>query len=185
MPNIAFFVDGLTEQLFLDRICRGYTIRRIGLNGNTVSLDAIVKRVSANIIELNNRNYPIIIIIDREKRAETWEQIKDYLECRLRSLFQNLEIMVFVCDIMIENWMLFDTENLIAYIEECSPPELDTINGRSGKKIMKALKKDYHETTDGVSLLFNMRPSIVRLHCPSFNCLFEALSGLECSWLSK
>ena len=94
MSRPAFFVDGQTEQRALHQLCPGNPIRLIGCNGKTVSLSAIAKRLATHIKLLNNRNYPIVVIIDRENRVENAETIKEELLSELRKLDINDEIFI-------------------------------------------------------------------------------------------
>jgi len=103
MSNPAFFVDGQTEQRSLHNICPGNPIRIIGCNGDNVSIDAIAKRLTTLIKVLNNKYYPIVILIDREGRTDKCEKIAIDLRDALIQYGVKDEILIGVCDRMIEN----------------------------------------------------------------------------------
>src|SRR5687767_14837605 len=62
MSNPAFIIDGFTEKLIVQKICPGKRVTRTDLNGKTVTIDAIAKKISSLIRALGNKYYPIIII---------------------------------------------------------------------------------------------------------------------------
>ncbi len=67
--NPVFLVDGFTEQKIIQQICSGYKIQKIGLNGNSVSVIQLINAIIAQIYTLKNHFYPIIILVDLEKRG--------------------------------------------------------------------------------------------------------------------
>lgn len=107
MPNPAFIVDGHTEQGLIGAICSGHPIQRTNLNGKNVTIDAIAKKISSMIRILGNRHYPIIILVDREERNETCNELANQLNASLiKEGINNLDIRIGFADRMIENWII-------------------------------------------------------------------------------
>jgi hypothetical protein len=185
MSKPAFFVDGQTEQRALHQLCPGQPIRIIGCNGITVTMEAIAKRLATHIKLLNNRNYPIVVLIDREGRKESVIDIKEELELEIAKFNLNLEILIGVCDRMIENWILADKENFKSYIGLKKKLKEKTFEGLSGKPKLKKYYPEYHETTDGVKLLSSSNPQVLYDSSPSFNLFVNTVKGLNCEWLNN
>jgi len=184
MSKPAFFVDGQTEQRALHKLCPGQPIRIIGCNGKTVTMEAIAKRLATHIKLLNNRNYPIVVLIDREGRHESVIEIKEQLEVEIAKFDLNLDILIGVCDRMIENWILADRENFKKYIGSKKKLKEKTFEGLSGKSMLKKYYSDYHETTDGVKLLSSSDPQILYDSSPSFNLFVNTIQEINCDWLN-
>jgi len=68
MINPAFIVDGYTELKIVQNICPGQPIKRTDLNGKSVTIVAMAKKIAWHIRLLGNRYYPIIILVDKEER---------------------------------------------------------------------------------------------------------------------
>lgn len=183
MSRPAFFVDGQTEQRALNQLCPGNPIRLIGCNGKTVSMSAIAKRLTTHIKLLNNRNYPIVVLIDREGRKENIEAIKTELLAELEKLNVNDEILLGVCDRMIENWILADKDNFKKYINRKTKLPHDNYESLRGKSAVKKVFPNYHETTDGVDLLVSANPEEIYKNSSSFRDFVETLQLIHCSWL--
>lgn len=185
MSSPAFFVDGQTEQRALHKLCPGNPIRLIGCNGKTVSMNAIAKRLVTHIKLLNNRYYPIIILIDREDRKENIKEIKDELTDELINLGTKDNILLGVCDRMIENWILADKSNFLNYIERKTKLPHENYEGLKGKSMIKKVFPEYHETTDGVDLLASSSPSEMYKNSASFKDFAETIKPLNCDWLAN
>lgn len=183
MSRPAFFVDGQTEQRVLQRICPGKPIRVIGCNGHTVALEAIAKRLKTHITLLNNRHYPVVVLIDRETRESSASEIKEQLEAELNKLDLKVEIIVGVCDRMIENWMLGDQKNFLNQIGRKNRLKESEFEGLKGKSVVKKYFPEYHETTDGVNFLASADPKEIYKNSPSFRSFVNALEEIECHWL--
>lgn len=85
MPQPAFIVEGDCEQRVVQRICPGTPVRILGRNGRDVTVDAMARQVDALSRRFINRNYPIVVIVDREQRNETAEQLSAQLIEKLES----------------------------------------------------------------------------------------------------
>ena len=178
MNNPAFIVDGFTEKLILGNICPGKPIKRTDLNGKSVTIKAIANKISSLIRLLNNKYYPIIIVIDREDRNYNCSQIIEKLEFELNQKgHYNDDIRINVADKMIENWIIADWK-IITESEE-KPAETD---GLKGSSIIKKYKGSYGKTTDGVELFLNAKPSVIYENSPSFKAFIDSLQDVDCAY---
>lgn len=185
MSKPAFFVDGQTEQRSINKICPGHPIRLIGCNGKKVALSAIAKRLKTQIKLLNNRYYPIIILIDREDRKESIQEIKEELKKELIKIGVKDECLISVCDRMIENWILADKKNIIKHTGKKIYFKKSNYEGLKGKSIIKRYYSGYHETTDGVTLLSKSNPKTLCENSESFRDFAETIKKIECYWLAE
>ncbi len=186
MSKPAFLVDGYTEKLIVEELCQGSKVRRIGCNGNTVSLEAIAKLVASQIRLMNTMFHPIFIVIDREERSESAIDIAQNLEGQIKLLGINEAIRVIVCDRMIENWIIADWENLKANLGDELPFDKPAkTDGCNGKAQLRKHLPNYQETTDGVRLFKAARPSVLIENSPSFKTLHDALYDVQCWWKTK
>lgn len=176
MSNPAFIVDGFTEKLIINQVCPGNPIRRTDLNGKSVTIKAIANKISSLIRLLNNKHYPIIVVIDRENRLEDCLTIIENLKLELiENGHQNEDIRISVADKMIENWIIADWK-LIDNIKN-KPEITDSLNGSS--EIKKKLGS-YGKTTDGVNLFMKADPLIIYNNSPSFKTFIDSLEGIDC-----
>lgn len=183
MSNPAFLVDGFMEKLVLGQVCPNKKVNRINCNGNSVSIEAMAKRISSLISLLNNRYYPIIILVDREDRDITCLDFERALLTEIRSNGITDDVRIGVCDRMIENWILSDWETFCSICGTVhSRPE--EIEGLMGKSLIKRFYGSYHETTDGVSLFLKSNPATIYANSPSFRSLADKLADIECDWIS-
>jgi hypothetical protein len=74
MPECAFLVEGHMEQLVIQRLCPRKPVRRIGCNGDDVSMAAVAKALDAQLRLLSDYA-PVVIILDRERRQETCQEL--------------------------------------------------------------------------------------------------------------
>lgn len=178
MSKPAFIVDGFTEKLILGKICPGNPIRRTDLNGNSVTIKAIANKISSLIRLLNNKYYPIIIVIDREDREQNCEEIIEQLETELiEKGHVNDNLRINVADKMLENWIIADWTKISD--KEEKPQETDGLRGSS---IIKKHKGSYGKTTDGVELFTKANPSIIYENSPSFKTFIDSLDGVICDY---
>lgn len=178
MSNPAFIVDGFTEKLILGKICPGKPIRRTDLNGKSVKIKAIANKISSLIRLLNNKHFPIVIVIDREDRAQNCEQIIQDLRKELSNKgHDNDDIRINVADKMLENWIIADWSVIT---EDKSKP--DDTDGLSGSSVIKKYRGSYGKTTDGVELFIKADPSIIYKNSPSFRRFIDSLNGIPCHY---
>ncbi len=176
MSKPAFIVDGFTEKLILDRICPGCKITRTDLNGNTVTIAAIAKKVASLIKLLGNKFYPIIIIVDKEDREESCDLLIEELTT---GLIQNgcgdQDIRVFFADRMIENWIIADW-NVLNNLKD----KPITTDGLRGSKIIKDSLGSYSKTIDGVELFLKCDSRIIYENSPSFKQMIDGIQDIKC-----
>lgn len=184
MTNPAFLVDGHLEKKFVQKICPGKVVRIIGCNGKSVQMSAIAKKVASHCRLLKGKCYPIIIIIDRESRSTSCEEIREELLMEMQSHNVKDNVIIGVADRMIENWILADyktVEENCKTIKKLSGCQ----DGSHGKKVIsECMTGKYHETTVGVMLLDKCRASIMRTS-KSFESFFDQLTEIKCHWLER
>jgi hypothetical protein len=180
--NPAFIVDGFTELNILQRICPNQPIRR-SINGKDVSLKRAAEQIVAIIRALNNRNYPIVILTDREKRNDDFLKVANDFKHEINEALAKkgiaMDIRIGVADKMIENWILADAEALDNPLE--IPSETD---GISGKSWLRKIKPNYSETADGPDLFLKADALKMYNQSPSFKYFVEQLKDLDCFYLN-
>jgi hypothetical protein len=143
MAEPAFLVDGVMEQKIIARLCPNKAVRRIECNGRDVELEAIVKRVDLHIQNLNNRFHPIIILIDRETRSMSSDEIALYISRRLDERGHANQYVVGVVDRCIENWILADWNNVARKQGFPAKRAPASCEGIQGKGALKRLLPEY------------------------------------------
>jgi Domain of unknown function (DUF4276) len=180
--NPAFIVDGFTELNILRKLCPNQPIKR-SINGKDISLKRAAEEIVTIIRVLNNRNYPIVILTDREKRNDDFLKVANDLKQEVVKLLEekgiDVEIRIGVADRMIENWILADANALNNHPE--IPTETD---GISGKSWMKKIKPNYSETADGPELFLKADALKMYEQSPSFKHFVDQLKDLDCFYLN-
>jgi len=176
MSKPAFIVDGFTEKLILERICPGSRVSRTDLNGNCVTIQAIGKKISTLIKVLGNRYYPIIVIVDKEDRDKSCEELITELSTEINNNgCANQDIRVFFADRMVENWIIADW-NILGTTKE-KPENTD---GLRGSKVIKENKGKYSKTIDGVELFMKCDTKAIYNNSPSFKKLIDEIQDIDC-----
>jgi hypothetical protein len=142
MPEPAFLVDGVMEQRIIGHICRAKTVQRLNCNGTDTPLEVIVNRIEFHIRILNNRYSPIIVLIDREKRSETCEEIVAEMSRLINDRGYGDQLVLGVVDRCIENWILADWNSVVEQFKEygiLTAPERAQFEGKQGKTELKKL----------------------------------------------
>jgi len=180
VPNPAFIVEGDMEQKILGRICRGHPIRKIGCNGDNVSIERMCDFIAAQIRTLNNKNYPIIIIFDREKRAEDCESIcKTAIQTLHKLGLADHDIRIFVADREFEDWYLMDRSSICTHFQ--FEDKLGPLNGKGGiEKLLESGDICYHETTIGVDIFFIVSYKKISESCNTFQSMMEVAIEVDC-----
>jgi hypothetical protein len=189
MPDPAFLVDGVMEQRIISRLCQGKIVQRLNCNGTDTPIEVIVDRIEFHIRILNNRCNPIIVLIDREKRSATSEQIIQQISAKLDERGYGGQYVVGVVDRCIENWILADWNNVaerfkdngITPIEDCAKFE-----GTQGKtELKRLLPRDllYNEPTWGKDMFLSCRPENIYENSASFRAFIDKLN-MQCPWLT-
>lgn len=179
MTNPAFIVDGFTEKNVISKICPGRPVSRTDLNGKSVTLDAIANKICSLIRIFNNKYYPIIIVIDRENRAEDCETITiQLMELLIQKGLNNQDIRVNVADRMFENWILGDKNCLGKNCE--IPKDTDGINGAS---LIKKQLGSFHKATEGVDLFIKANQIEMYKNSNSFRSFVDKISDINCGYI--
>ncbi|PSL28344.1 DUF4276 family protein [Chitinophaga ginsengisoli] len=180
MNNPAFIVDGYTELKIVQQLCPGRPIKRTDCNGKDVSISVMAKKIASHIRLLNNRYYPIIILVDKENRnIEHEEMVEQIREELVREGVTTQDLRIGVADRMIENWILGDWEVLNGGNSD-RPTKTDGCNGTS---IIKKVKKSYDKTTDGVDYFIAAKQSSIYVNSPSYKHFIDQLSDIACQYL--
>lgn len=182
--NPAFLVDGFTEKLVIEKLCPNTKINRINCNGHSVSLESIAKRIVSLTRLLNNRYYPIIVIVDREDREISAEEMAANLKDEIERYGLKDDIRIGICDRMIENWILSDKTTF----SECCNVEVNdamVFEGVNGKSFIKKTFPLYQETTDGVSMLLKANPVAMAKNSLSFRNFTQIIQDINCNWLNS
>jgi hypothetical protein len=192
MPKgkMVFIVEGDLEKKFLEKQCKSHLIiRKIPSNGDSVCIDKIVSMIRA-IVELINNPGEIFVVLDREGRVETAEQLEQIISTKLNEIFPRKLLSIHIADRMIENWIIADIDVLLSEgLEiEGDPTMFEGCGGKA--KIKAAFRKNnssYSETVDGVRLLEKCMPTVLAQKSASFSRLYPRL--LEkvgfCTWVTK
>src|SRR5687767_9415970 len=148
MMNPAFIVDGFTERNIIHNVCPGSPIKRTDLNGKEVTIEAMAKKIASIIRVLNNRHYPIIILVDKEARNISFKEMSNKLEELIKKEgINNIDIRIGVADRMLENWIIADWDKLKS--KKGKPSNTDCINGCAK---LKEIIGSYGKTTDCVEM---------------------------------
>lgn len=178
--SVAFLVDGVTEQRFVQLVCKSSTVQRINLNGTSVQTVALAKRIATQIRLWNGRHRSIVVIVDLEKRQQSANDFSSELLGALVAEGAGVGVVVGVADRMIENWMLGDEE---VWPGQALPAVVD---GFSGATLVKSIMASaYDKAAHGPELLRRVRSSELKKRSPSFAALHAQLSHLRCHWLSR
>lgn len=188
MPRPAFIVDGLTERNVIKALCDECPIQITNLNGNTVTIEAVAKKIASLIRLLSNRNHPIVIIVDREERSESCQDMEKCLRDGLkREGISDDQVVIGIPDRMIENWLLADWGNfkrVTGLASSVVKPE--GVEGSKGKSLVRKHYPAYHGPTHAHEILRKSDPRKVVSNSNSFKLFFGAIRGrLPCSWISK
>jgi hypothetical protein len=181
MSNPAFIVDGFTERNIIQNICPGRPIRRTDLNGKDVTLEAMAKKIASLIRLLNNRHYPIVILVDKENRAMSYLKMTQMLASLIeKEGIKDQDLRIGVADRMLENWIIADWESICG--EHKRPDVTDSINACSK---LREIIGSYGKTTDCVDMFLNADISKVYRTSPSFKSFADKLTDLECEFIDK
>jgi hypothetical protein len=189
MPEPAFLVDGVMEQRIIGRICQGKTVQRLNCNGTDTPLEVIVNRIEFHVRILNNRYSPIVVLIDREKRSSTCQEIGAQISRLLNDRGYAGQFVIGVVDRCIENWILADWGSVVERFKEhdiLPAPGDAHFEGTQGKtELKKLLPREllYNEPTWGKDMFLSCRPDRMYENSASFRSLIDQLD-LPCAWLS-
>lgn len=178
--GVAFLVDGVTEQRFVQMVCKDAVVQRINLNGASVQTTALAKRISSLIRLWGGRHKSIVVIVDLEKRTQSADLFATELLEALRGEGVATGVVVGVADRMIENWMIADPGLWPGMSIK------ENVDGCSGLTVLKKYTAShYDKAANGPELLKKSRASELKKRSPSFARLAEQLGHLRCHWLGR
>lgn len=183
MPSPAFLIEGHMEKKILQKICPGAPIRRIGCNGDRAPMSVLAKFVETQIRVLNNRNFPIVIIFDRERREATCDELKEMLRIELDAKGFNGQCIIGIADRTIENWILSDNEVMVTFGGTVADAPYEGKFGKSEIKSALGQEANYHETTLGVEMFLKCNPQTMYDRSLSFRALMDQFP--DCAWFSR
>ena len=183
MPRPAFIVDGQMERRILEALCPNTPIKLIGCNGESVSMEVVAKFVDTQIRMLNNRNYPIVVLLDREGREESTGDLIARLKNELNAFGHEGQFAIGMPDRMIENWILADKKNFQQHCDRRHDYVSEGIHGKTNLRRMLARGATYHETTIGVSIFLSGDPKKIYENSESFRNFVDAIKGMDCPYL--
>jgi hypothetical protein len=180
--NVGVLVDGRAEELFFRATLPGCRIRRNIPNGRDVSLDLIFDAIQIGHETFSGAVDTVIVKIDREQRAESFEAIVQALEQKILNAGIIRPTILALADRCLENWILADD----VQISEICGADYDYIHeGAMGKSIlMNALqanaKLPYVKTS---KLLISASPNNIRANSQSFAHFADAID-FDWHWLN-
>lgn len=184
--SVAFIVDGLTEKKIVQSICPNVPVRMTQLNGRDVSIETIAKAVATLYRTYKGRHFPVFVILDREARSISSEQMKVAVVGALAGHdIPSDQIIVCCPDRMIENWMLSDD---IYFARALGCDSSDLLDGCYGKvefrRLLRNQGRTYHEIRVGVEVFRRVCPVRVAGRSVSF-ARFAKRAGPYCAWVRR
>lgn len=178
----AFIVEGHMERAIVQKLCMGAPVRRLGVNGDDVSIRVIAKFAHAQLLTLRDRYHPVYIIFDREKRSQSVEELREELARHLELMGHSRELFrICIADREFESWIapFMDDEGIV------QATALRSMEGQNGKAVikekMKFVGRIYSETVHGVQFFCSINPRRISEISDSFRYLFDNIGG-GCSW---
>lgn len=175
----AFLVDGVTEQKFIQSICKDRPVKIINCNGEKVSVEAIARRAASLIRLWGGRCFPVVILVDRESRNRSASGFCEDLLNAIRAEGIRDEIIVGVADRMIENWMIADP------LLWPGADNIEDVDGHHGLSLVRLRCQSYDKAANGHDLLRRSRASEIARRSASFRSLFDQLGRFKCAWLRR
>ena len=188
MTKPAFIVEGHLEQAFVQAICEGSPVRRIGCNGTDVKIEAVAKHVATHARLLQRKYDPLIVVFDREGRLQTCIEIEVALKAELIKQSVTARIIVGIPDRDIESWILADYEmfaNTVGINPSINVGPFDGVKCKGKIKALSSGKCCYNEVLHGVDWLKAARPYKMQVSSSSFARFRGHLQGLGCRWLQQ
>ena len=150
------------------------------MNGKSVTLEAMSKKIASAIRILGNRHYPIIILVDKEQREIEFNTMAEQIKTILQEIYNitDQDLRIGVADRMIENWIIADWETFAG--EEKKPNDIEGTNGTAQ---IKKIKGSYGKTTDGVKMFLEARQEIIYENSPSYKYFIDQLEDVDCQYL--
>jgi hypothetical protein len=188
MTEFGFIVEGQLEKGFVQKVCKNRPVRVLGINGDNVNLDQIVRRAETLINLMVNKCDAILIIFDREAREKGHGEIARYVELELKNLTGEENIFVGVPDRDIESWIFADIDVPKNRLDSSLENQELGGDGHKSKGKMKKLfqnnSQSYKETIDGVDMLSRCRHTTMFENSPSYREFSEKVPR-NCWWFTR
>ena len=188
MKNPAFIVEGDQEQKIVQKLCPGRKVVKLGVNGKTVTYAKIASVIRDKIKLFGNRHYPIIVLFDRESRADSSEMIIRNVCSELEKHVKKelvAEIIFGVPDRKIEAWILPFVDNSGNFLHIPS-------GDYEGQYCLGELERrfieqpiGYSKTTQGVAYFSQINPDELAQISHSFRLFYERVKTIPCRWIQK
>jgi hypothetical protein len=183
--SAAFVVEGETEVAILQKMC-GYkmSIRKFEMNGKRVNARKVAEKIQFFYKLDNNKSYPLIFILDVEKRNETADEYQNLIENEFSSLsIPKDQVKLYLADRNLESWLAPFIDDKGNDITKPVLPNL--FEGKlTGNNYLKNSISNYDKITMGGRIFKNLDKSYLATISPSFKSLYRGLSPL-CPQLLK
>ena len=188
MANPAFIVEGFQEQKIIQQLCNDCRVVRLEGNGRFLTLGQVAQDVNQKFTRFGNRHFPVFVILDREKRSDSSEEIIRQLKKELTSYQTNVDktFIFAIPDRKLEAWIL-------PFVDKSGNFVNSPLSGHDGKECEKELKRrlkhrdktPYKKAKSGVKLFIDLvNPKELAKVSPSFKTLFDN-GRMYCRWLHK
>ncbi len=188
MPKlqVGFIVDGPTEvetfEACLNAQHHEFHMRKNNLNGRDASLDRIAKATADLLRALSKKGTTFnVVVIDKEERPDlSCDEMRSQLESKIGTFFKG-HFVIFVVDIMFENWIIADFDSLKRNHSTLIQQTASSNSGNEGKNGCGILKKywrsdsSYKKTVHGPILFKSTDKKTATKHSVSFQKFFDFL----------
>ena len=193
MANPAFIVEGIQEQMIIQKLCPGRKVVTFsgvnGTNGKSVSCREIAVVIQKHLDIFGDRNYPIFVIFDREGRGDSSESIICNVVSELKKKIKEdviKNIILGVPDRKIEAWIL----PFVDYDGNFSQIPSGDYEGQHClgeiKKRFSGWPNGYSKTGEGVAYFTKINPKELAQISSSFKQFYEqAKTKIPCWWFEK
>lgn len=182
----GFIVEGHLESDIISHLCRGAEIRRLRLNGREVSIQKIASLIFPHVIILLKKTNIVHIILDREQRKITSDQMRlELISCLQNGGIDCSRVVVGVPDRNIESWIAPFLDREAIFQREAFSKSFDGENGKGYiKEVYRSNGRKYVEVVDGVNMFKALIPSKAAEVSESFSKLFGDISD-HCWWKTR
>ena len=194
MGNPAFIVEGHQERRIIERLCYNYNgpIPTVTNGDEDELLEIIANEIVEHIISFDNRHYPIFVILDREKKSKSSDEIISEISKIITDKGISDKIIFGVPDRDLESWILPFINDEGAFTKEA-------ISGFEGEECKKQLKCKvnkgrknnnhnfgrYRETGSGVEIFVkHVKPDELVKVSKSFKKFYDQAKE-DCPWLKN
>ncbi|WP_145998295.1 hypothetical protein [Caulobacter flavus] len=180
MPKIAALVEGHTEVHFINATFSKPHIQRPFPNGRDVSLSLIAECIAESVEFISGEVDEIIVILDRECRKISTEEMRSQIIDMVKKLGCKREISIGITDRHFENWILADEKKIQ---EKFSSIEYEySGDGTFGKAQLEKISGFEMSPTDKALLLKACSATRGSSTSPS---LKQWIDSINCDWYWK